>query len=604
MASNAGVVNWGIPRIEVQGFPFGRVYFGAPWSETTPGLFAQNTYEFRDTLSKVRGNHGLKFGFETRREQDNNNLVGGARPDFVFQGLWDMANSAPIFEQVDVNPVTGGPPDAARSLRTPYYGLFAQDDWKVRPNLTVNLGLRWEYFSPPTEAHGDLSNLFFGSQGLSNSQVKVISQLYRPAYHNLGPRVGFAWSPMRKNTNLVVRGGFGIFYDRIPEALFGNATRNPPQFAALGICCGTAGSPFVNGQIKYALGSNNSPFSYPINPLLAQGIDPATGGPKSGSVEIYGAPQYMPNPMVGVYSLDFEYKLPWKIAADLGYSGSEGHHIVRLVNQNFLYANNPEFYAVYFPMPDNNSNYNAGILTFRRPMDHGLQIIFNYRLAKSLDNSSFEGPGFVTNQTWPQNNRLNWGPSDFDVKHSITTAAVWDIPTHFHQKNSLLAKIVGGWELSPIVTWHTGFPWTPVIGQSVQTPGGPSLGPIRPTQYFGGAGDSQSNSAFMTGSNFPKGGAAYFNITAAGPPGIGRNSFRDPRFFQTDLSFAKHTHLPWFKETSDLELRANFFNVFNQLNLAPFSFNDNGTHPDSSFFGISGSALAGRIVELQARFIF
>ena len=604
VASNAGVVNWGIPRLEVQGFPFGRIYFGAPWSETSPALFAQNTYEVRDTLSKVRGNHGLKFGAETRREQDNNNLVGGARPDFVFQGLWDMANSAPIFEQVDVNPATGGPPDAARSLRTPYYGLFAQDDWKLLPNLTLNLGIRWEYFSPPTEAHGNLSNLIFGSQGLANSQAKVMGQLYKPDRNNFAPRVGFAWSPLAHNSNLVVRGGFGIFYNRIPEALFGNATRNPPQFAALGICCGTAGSPFVGGQILYALGSNNSPFSYPVNPLLAQGINPATGGPKSGAVEIYGAPQYMPNPMVYVYSLGFEYKLPWKIAIDAGYSGSEGHHIDRLVNQNYLYPNNPAFYAVYFPMPDNNSNYGAGVLTLRRPLDRGLQFVLNYRWSRSVDNTSYEGPGFVTNQTYPQNNHSEWGPSDFDVRHLVTAAAVWDIPAPFKQKNGVLAMVLGGWQLAPIETWHTGYPWTPVIGQSVVTPGGPSLSPIRPTQYFGGAGDSQSNAAFMMGSNFPLGGPAYFNTTASGPPGIGRNSFRGPRFFQTDLSLAKSVRLPWYKEHSTLELRANFFNLFNQLNLTPLSFSGGGTHPENPFFGISPAALAGRIAELQARFSF
>ena len=236
-------------------------------------------------------------------------------------------------------------------------------------------------------------------------------------------------------------------------------------------------------------------------------------------------------------------------------------------------------------------------------MNHGVQLIFNYRYAKSLDNSSFEGPGFVTNQTWPQNNRLNWGPSDFDSRHLITATAVWDIPTHFKQK-SMVERILGGWELDPIVSWHTGFPWTPVIGQSVQTPGGPSLAPIRPTQYFGGAGRSQSIHAWETGSNFPNGGATYFNIKAVGPPGLGRNAFYGPRFFQTDLSFAKNTHLPWFKETSNLELRANFFNIFNQTNLTPLSFNDNGTHPDNPFFGIANSALAGRVVELQARFSF
>jgi len=236
-------------------------------------------------------------------------------------------------------------------------------------------------------------------------------------------------------------------------------------------------------------------------------------------------------------------------------------------------------------------------------MEHGVQLVLNYRWAKSLDESSFEGPGFVTNQTWPQNNRLNWGPSDYDVSQSFITSAVWDIPTHF-KSHSLLSRVLGGWELDPILQWHSGFPWTPVIGQSVQTPGGPSLGPIRPEAYFGGAGDSQSISAFKTGSNFPKGGAAFFDLTDVGVPGIGRNSFRGPRFFQMDLSFAKNTRLPWFKETSNLELRANFFNIFNQLNLAPFSFNDQGTQAGSPFFGISGSGLAGRVVELQGRFSF
>ena len=604
VSSNAGVVDWGIPRIEVQGFPFGRVYMGAPWSESTPGLFAQNTYEVRDTLSKVWGSHGFKFGAETRREQDNNNLVGGARPDYVFQGLWDLANSAPIFEQVDVNPQTGGPPNAARSLRTPYYGLFAQDDWKVRPGLTINLGLRWEYFAPPNEAHGNLSNLLFGSQGLANSKVSLVSQFYRPDYRNFGPRAGFAWAPSPAKSNFVVRGGFGMFYNRIPEALFGNAARNPPNFAALGICCGTASNPFVGGQIKYALGANDSPFSYPINPLLAGGINPATGGPTSGSVEIYGAPQYLPNAMVYVYSLGMEFKLPGKIAADVGYSGSEGHHLIRLVNQNFLYTNNPAFYAVYFPMPDDNSNYEAVLGSLRRSIDHGLSFVVNYRWAKSLDNSSYEGPGAVTNQTWPQNNALNWGPSDFDVRHLVNAAAVWQIPVPKTWRTGMVNKILGGWELSPIETWHTGFPWTPVINQSVQTAAGPSLGPIRPTQYFGGAGTDTSNSAFQTGSNFSKGGAAYFNLTASGLPGVGRNSFRGPRFMQTDLSFAKHVALPWFKENSNLELRAYMFNLFNQLNLAPFSFNDNSTHPDNPFFGIAGSALAGRGVEFQAKFSF
>ncbi|HLK21462.1 MAG TPA: TonB-dependent receptor, partial [Bryobacteraceae bacterium] len=615
VTSNAGVVDWGIPRLEVQGYPIPRLYFGAAQGEATPGIFAQNTYEFRDTLSKVAGNHGLKFGIEIRREQDNNTFVGASRPDFVFNGLWNLANSAPIFEAIAANPVTGGVAISQRYLRTPYDGLFVQDDWKVRPNLTLNIGLRWEYFSPPYQKGGTIGNIFFGSQGLSDSSIIPVHQLYESEYKNFAPRFGFAWSP-HGSTNLVVRGGFGIFYDRIPEALFAQALANPPGAASYGICCGSSTNPFVGGSILYETGTSNSPFSYPANPKLAQGINPTTGSPNGGAVEIYGAQYHMPNPMVYVYSFGIEYKLPWKIALDLGYSGSEGHHLVRLVNQNYLYPNNNNlngsaaFTAVYIPQPDDNSNYNAGLVTLRRNYDHGLQFIFNYRWSKSLDNSSYEGPGFVTNQTYPQNNRLEWGPSDFDVRQLYNLATVWDIPapSRFH---GFWKSALGGWQLAPVITWHTGFPWTPVIGQSVETPGGPSLSPIRPTVYLGGAGMSQSNDALMTGRNFPNtcnnanAGACFFNITAGGPPGIGRNSFRGPHFFQTDFSFAKNTRLPFFfGETSNLELRANFFNIFNQLNLQPFSFSGGGTHPDDPFFGISPGALAGRVVELQAKFSF
>ena len=109
----------------------------------------------------------------------------------------------------------------------------------------------------------------------------------------------------------------------------------------------------------------------------------------------------------------------------------------------------------------------------------------------------------------------------------------------------------------------------------------------------------------MTGSNFPKGGTAYFNTTASGPPGIGRNSWRGPHFFQTDFSFAKNIHMPFFfGETSNLELRGYFFNIFNQLNLQPLNFSSQGTHPELPYFGTSAGALAGRVVELQARFSF
>ncbi|MBV8731906.1 MAG: Plug domain-containing protein [Acidobacteriia bacterium] len=616
ITSNQGVVNWGIPRIEVQGYPIGsqgapsgRLELGALQGDTTPGVFAQNQFEFRDILSSVFRNHALKFGVTVRQEQDNSGLEGATRPDYVFNGLWELANSAPIYEGIAANPVTGGAPNSSRYFRTPYRALFVQDDWKIRGNLTLNLGLRWEYFGPPTEVHGTLSNLIFGSQGMANSVVEPVSRLYNPAWRNFGPRVGFAWSPGSTAAKVVVRGGFGIFYDRIPQALTTNSAANPPYFARYGLCCGNSSTPFDNGAILYALGSSNSPFSYPVNPALAQGINPVTGTPAAGPVEIWGAQPYTPDAMVYIYSLGVEYRLPWKSSLEVSYSGSTGHHLIRLVDEVFLYGNNNNlatgaaYSAVYFPQPDDNSNYNAALVTLRKQYDHGLQFVFNYRWAKSLDNSSYEGPGAVTNQTYPQNNRTEWGPSDYDVTQLLTWSTVWDIP--IPGLRGAARSVFGGWQLAPIISWHTGFPWTPVIGESVQTPGGPTLSPIRPVVYYGGAGHSESNAAFMRGGDFPLGGAAYFDTTDSGPPGIGRNSWRGPHFFQTDLSFAKKTRFPFFfGETANLELRANFFNIFNQLNLTPLTFGGAGTHADQPFFGESSGALAGRVIELQARVSF
>ena len=635
-AATAGV-NFGIPRVEVEGLPFDRIRFGAPQGEGTPGIFAQNIFEFSDTLSKVWGNHAWRFGFVYRNEQDNSDLSGGSRPIYSFHRLWNLANDAPIFEGINADPRTGLPADAQRYFRANYYAGFVQDDWKARPNLTLNLGLRYEYFAPVSEKQGRLTNLFFGSQGLANSQVRVVNELFKPDRNNFAPRIGFAWSPsfsgfggLLAENRAVVRGGFGIAYNRIPVAPLNNVRGNPPFFARYNLCCGGSGTvgeewatPFAGGQILYAVGSSNSVTSYPRNPALGQGINPATGAPNSGSVEIYGAPQDLPNPYVYTYSLEVQQELPARLTATVGYQGSAGHKLIRLVNQNFLYPNNPAFFAVYFTTPDVNSNYNGLNASLVRRFSEGLLLQANYRWSKSIDQLSYEGPGFVTNQTYPQDNRTERGPSDFDVRHLFNLSGVYELP-FFRKRRDFVGAALGGFELSGIVTYRTGFPFTPVVGGCTSTPGGPVLCPVRPQGYRGPSDIDTSNDAFITGSNFPGGGAPFFvvfeqaNNTIA-PPGIGRNSFRGPNYFNVDMSLVKHTRLGFINEAADLELRANFFNVFNMLNLAPFAFGSNavtlgffdprgpsepGVLTNNPRFGRATGGLAGRVVELQARFRF
>ena len=634
---DADTTNFGIPRVEVEGLPFDRIRFGADRSENTPGIFAQNIFELSDTLTKVIGNHGFKFGGVFRIEQDNSDSSGGARPLYSFSGLFNLANDTPIFEAINADPRTGDPADSQRYFTTNYYAFFVQDDWKVRPNFTLNLGLRYEYFAPLKEKDERLSNLFFGANGLVDSRVAVVDELYQPDKNNFAPRIGFAYSPRLKFLGMggdeaadttVIRGGFGIAYNRIPVAPLANVRGNPPFFGRFGLCCGTAptdfGSPFAGGQILYALASSNSVTSYPRNPALGGGINPITGGPNSGAVEIWGAPQELPNPYVYAYSLEIQQELPAKLTGTIGYQGSAGHKLVRLVNQNFLFQNNPAFFQVFFTTPDVNSNYNALNANLVRRFSRGLQLQANYRWSKSIDTLSYEGPGFVTNQTFPQDIRSERGPSDFDVRHYFNLSGLYELP-FFRGRNDFAGKVLGGFEVTGVVTYRTGFPFTPVVGGCTSTPGGPSLCPVRPQGYSGPTELDTSDEAFITGSNFPGGGAPFFTVfdlpnNSVAPPGIGRNSFRGPKYFSVDMSVVKHTRLGGFLgESSDLELRANFFNVFNQLNLKPFEFGSDavtvgffdprtaalpGVLTNNPRFGIATEGLAGRVVELQARFRF
>jgi hypothetical protein len=627
--------NFGIPRIEIENMPGDRLRFGAPWAETTPGVFAENTFEFRDTLRWVRGSQGWSFGGEVRKEQDNNDLSGGSRPLFTFAGLFNFVNDTPLFYQINADPRTGGPAESQRYFRSATYAAFAQNDWKVRPNLTLNLGLRYEYFSPLSEKQNRLSNLVFGPTGSELTGARLVSggdKLYPPDRNNFAPRLGFAYSPNFGNSfggllnenRLVLRGGFAVAYNRVPIVLFANTRGNPPFFARYTICCGTSAqdfsTPFNNGQILYALGANNSPFSFPVNTALRATFNPTTGIPvlpSGAQVELYGAPPEVATPYVYTYSLEGQYSLPAHLTAELGFQGSSSRKLIRLVNERFLFADPGTFSGIFFPTPDATASYNALIARLTRRLSGGLQFDAIYRFAKSIDVNSNEGPGGATNPTFPLDVREERGPSDYDVRHNFVASSVWELP-FFRNRNDALGSILGGWQLSGILTAHSGFPWTPVIADCVSTRG-PSLCPARPIAYFGGVGNDSSDDAFINGSNtagcFVRDASGNiitnqnrcFSLASPGTqlPGIGRNSFRGPRYFDVDMSVAKRFRVPHlFGESTFLEVKANFFNAFNLLNLQSFAFASTSTTVNSSNFGRSERGLAGRVVELQGRFSF
>jgi hypothetical protein len=601
--------NFGIPRIEVEGLPFDRIRFGAPRGETSPAVFVQNTYEFRDTLRAVVGNHALSFGGQIRREQDNNDLSGASRPLYSFVGLFNLANETPIFQEIAADPRTGGPANAQRYFRTGDYAAFVQDDWKLRPNLTLNIGLRYEYFSPPTEKEGRLTNFIIDPSAPAFGRVVTTDRLFSPDRNNFAPRLGFAYSPARYENKVVFRGGFGVAYNRVPNVLFQNTRGNPPFFGRFAVCCGTAatdfGTPFVGGQIQFGVGSSNSPFSFPANPVLGRGIDPATGGARGGAVEIYGAFDDTPNSYVYTYSFEGQAELPAKFVASLGYQGSAGHKLIRVVDQTLIFPiNTGNFFAVFFPQPDVNSNFNAMNARLSRRFADNFQFETNYRFSKSIDNQSYEGPGADTNQTNPGDVKSERGPSDFDVTHFFNLSGTYET-NFFRGQGGALRALLDGFQINGIVTARTGFPWTPKFFSDLRQPSGRFFGPIRPSAYLGGALEDTSDEAFIRPfGNFPGGGARYFTLTPNAQPGVGRNSFRGPKYFSVDMSVAKKIAMPFISEGTNLELRANFFNAFNQLNLESLRFFDRGTIVTDPNFGRSERGLAGRVVELQARLRF
>ncbi len=629
-------INWAIPQTKIQNaLPNGeQIVYGATQGDNAPGIYAENTFAFRDVLSKVHNQHAFHMGIEVVHMQDNDDLLGGGRPVVVFQQPWNFANGTPVYQALAVNPLTGGPPSSARHYRRTDYGLFFQDDWKVRQNLTVNLGLRWDYDSPPTDASHMLANIVPGSSPVTGLLMAVATnprKMYKSDYNNFGPRLGFAWSPERFHNNAVVRGGFGVAYDAYDNVSFDNTRDNPPFVANYGLCCGGPGAP-INSEFLYALGTNpRNPLSFPNNPALALGLDPATHlpiiGPGGGAPNVYGNRQNFTNPYVYLYSLDVQYALPSNWVATVGYQGSSSHGLLRIKNLQYFYQQpSPLIGAVFQFTPDINANFNALNTEVKRNFRNGLLVDFLYTYSKSIDEVSAEGPGYGTNQTFPTVLATERGPSDYDATHNVRVVGLWDLPI-FRGRNDWQGRILGGWEVNGDFQFHSGFPWTPLATNNCNlTLGAATICPLRPIGVFTSPGNKSDTNAFLppvSGSNFPNGSTAYYDVTASGFPAFKRNNQRGPRFSQFDFSFVKNFGLPSMKfvgESSKIQLRMNIYNAFNKLNLAPFTFQSQsttitygnncvGTPPvctpiANPNFGIATSGLAGRVIELEGRFVF
>src|SRR5580700_944064 len=607
------------------------IQFGAPG----PGVFYQTTYNIRDTLTKVFGNHSMKFGVDIYKEQDVDVQAGAARPTYTFNNVWDLLNDAPQQETGNFDPLTGAPTDARKYIRSNIYAFFVQDDFKVKPTFTVNLGLRWEYFGPVHEKFGNISNPILGPlpDPLTGLALKVGGDLYNSSYHNFGPQIGFAWSPGKlpllhqdMQKRLVIRGGFGIGYNRMEEAITLNGRSNPPFVSNLNA---------FGSNIVYAVPGDPHQFAgWPVNPGAIQAFDPTTNLPIGGSpLLLEGVQNNLPTPLTYRYSLLTQYDLGQNWVVTVGYQGSLSRHYTRLQNENLFFAPlNPAVQQLLLFTNDVNGSYNALLTEVQHHFSRTFEIDAQYTFARAEDNQSQD----FEQGTYPFSQRSEWGLADYNVKHNFKLWGVWT-PRIFTGDHAWIDKIAGGWTITGILNAHTGFPWTPVYNVQVTDPSGATTCglvyansnycTVRPASYVGGALSDYSNDGFIrAGGNFPNGATTYFTPpTIAGgvpsAPAVSRNSFWGPRYSSVDVTLGKAfglPHLPVLGENAKIDIRANFYNIFNQTNFVPFNnsqqtigtLNVNeitGTQTVTSpngTFGQGLNALAGRVIELEARFSF
>lgn len=605
-------------------------YFGAPG----PSNLNQWTYTYRDVLTKVAGRHDIKMGGELTRLYYLNNPIYAARPSFNFQNLWDFANDAPFYEQGTFNSQTGIPFANREDDRVNIWGFFVQDDWKVTPSLTINAGLRWSYFGAMYSKQNNMDVLQFGSGSnpLTGLNIRIGGSLYTPQKTNFGPQLGFAWQPKGFNSNLVVRGGFGINYNQNEIAITANGSGNPPNAVQANYTCPY---PYTNNPtcagtgIVYQVPSDvHSIFGYAPNPNTITKFS-ANNLPLTGAAFVTGFPSHPKTIANYHFSLDMQYQLPYNTVASLGYQGGLTRHLLIQNNWNAIAAAhglalNPAVSTLDYYTNAGSGNDHAMIATLTHNFSHQFQASAQYTWSKAMDTNS--GP--YEEDQYPFDTRAAYGRSDYNVQNAFKVFGLWE-PVFFHG-NGWEHKLIDGWTLSGIWNVHSGFPWTPTWNTvSNLYYQGSGYGSLRPATIVRGFGSSTSNSVFMGNTNpdFHGNAAQYFpaptyvrgadfpNTSPAPTPGMERNTMTGPGYRDVDASLTKAFGLPDMRilgEHAQIEFRVDTYNLFNKLNINTAQIDNNlgSVNPDGSIasvnsdFGVARQALGSRTVQLQTRFSF
>jgi hypothetical protein len=607
------------------------------------------TWHYVDNLSWVHGQHNIKVGGEFRYVFENGYDAFGSRPivDFTPYGNFGVpvvtcANGCDDDEilQTMAAGLLGFVGIQGQSQffdtqgqRTPTnfsryvqheYGAFFQDQWKLRPNLTLQLGLRYQFDGVPFERDGQISNLFANSAGPAPLTFSAVGpgtgqELYYNDPFNFEPRFGLAWDPFNSGKTSV-RVGYGIFHDRIFGNLFTNLKTNPPFVGS-----------FQNYLPPETVNTLPPPATLPAPSATV--VD----GDYNASTSILD--QYLKTPYVQSWNIGIQRQLGNSMTVEVNYVGSGSHRLIRSVDGNPPQPSLVNYYLSQGYSPSDlsggllrygplaglpqvtgnlallepvvmksigNATYNGLQTVFTKQMSNGIQFQAAYTWSHTIDDAPDPLAATFANRNIARNSfdlHEERGSSDYDLRHRLVLNYMLELPFgpgHARLNHGLAGRVLGGWELNGISTFQSGRPFDIFSSRDAEHTALSS----RP--------DLVGDPSIPAGSPKTQTGppASAFAPAPYGSPGsVGRNTFTGPTYYNTDVDLVKRFAIT---ERINLQFRAEFYNIFNQVQFEqPGTSSSGNVIDDPGTFGQSLSELtradgttAARQIQLALKLVF
>jgi len=612
----------GLPNLTENAFPNMTISGTIPTSigTGTNAIMGQLGLTPADTVTWVKGKHILKLGGEVFKWQTNVAWPNIDPGDFAFSGIYSRNPSDPTSTGIGLADFMLGLPQTwyVNDPTTPggrmwSVQLFGQDDFKLKPNLTLNIGLRWGTqpgWSDNQGRQADFDPTLLNPATNTPGAILYQGQLGRKApqataYDLFAPRIGFAWSP--KNA-LSIRGAYGLFYMQEGADTYGNQ---------LGIGWAIQGYDTSPDLISPIFTLSQGPPS-PIHPTPASRTPALLNGQS-----ITYIPYHTPVPYLEEWQFDIQHQLRGGVMVDVGYVGSYGVHLtlnrdIDTLPQNLISQINtganlqllrpyPQYYGIMSTQDGGVSNYNSLQVSAQKRFSYGLQFIANYTWSKTMDmdtGSGWSGP-MAEGDVWQDNYNLrsNYGLSLLDMPQVFNGDFIYQLPAgrgrRFLNQGGVLNGFLGGWQLSSLWQVHSGIPFTPIVGTANLSG---SLGQYWYPNRVGNAAVSHPNVQ------------EWFNPNAFAVPDAGTfgNSGRDvlfgPPWKEMDISLAKHFAISKLGEAGDLEIKADAFDAFNHANFGQPNPNIGtpgaGVITSANFNNGNYPTPLGRTIQLGAKLSF